>query len=129
MLLLSSEMSVGGSFTFVIEIVNCLSNESAPLSVERTQTVYELFTSKLKLAADCSLSLLPPPIWNELLSGNGPPPQPVFSSVYVCVSPASGSVVVSVPTSVPDGWFSAIELDESWMSVGAWFAVTVNGRR
>ena len=75
-------MSVGGSFTFVIEIVNCLSNESPPLSVERMQTVYELFTSKLKLAADCSLSLLGPvPIWNELLSGNGPPPQPVFSSV------------------------------------------------
>src|SRR2546421_3493643 len=102
MLLLSSEMSVGGSFTFVIEIVNCLSNESAPLSVERTQIVYELFTSKLKLAADCSLSLPTPPIWNELLSGNGPPPQPVFSRVYVCVSPTSGSVVVNVPTSVPD---------------------------
>ena len=81
MLLLSSEMSVGGSFTFVIEIVNCLSNESAPLSVERTQTVYELFVSKLKLAADCSLSLPAPPIWKELLSGNGPPPQPVFSRV------------------------------------------------
>ena len=79
MLLFESEMSVGGSFTLVIEIVNCLSNESAPLSVERTQIVYELCASKLKLAADCSLSLPTPPIWNELLSGNGPPPQPVFS--------------------------------------------------
>src|SRR5436190_22857379 len=116
---LSSELSVGGSFTFAIEIVNCLSNESAPLSVERTQIVYELCASKSKLAADWSLSLLTPPIWNELLSGNGPPPQPVFSSVYVCVSPESGSVVVNVPTSVPDDWFSAIELFESWMSVGA----------
>jgi hypothetical protein len=76
---LSSVMLVGGSFTFVTEIVNCLSNESPPLSVERTQIVYELCPSKLKLAADCSLSLLPPPIWNELLSSKGPPPQPVFS--------------------------------------------------
>src|SRR5437588_809720 len=73
--------STGGSFTLLIAIVNCLSKESAPLSVERTQIVYELFTSKLKLAADCTLSLPAPPIWNELLSGNGPPPQPVFSSV------------------------------------------------
>jgi hypothetical protein len=32
---------------------------------------------------------------------------------------------VSVPTSVPDGWFSAIELFESWMSVGAEFARVV----
>src|SRR5580765_6523143 len=90
MLLLLSEMSVGGSLTFVIETVNCLSKWSEPLSVVRTQTVYELFVSKSKPAADCSLSLFPPvPIWNELLSGNGPPPQPVFSSVYVCVSAAS----------------------------------------
>src|SRR5437588_109084 len=96
-----------------------------PGSFARTQIVYELCDSKLKLAADCSLSLLTPPIWNELLSGNGPPPQPGFSRVYVCVSPKSGSVVVSVPTSVPDGWFSAIELFERLMSVGAEFAFVV----
>src|SRR5437667_410443 len=71
--------SAGGSFTLLIEIVNCLSNESEPLSVDRTQIVYEFFVSKSKLAADCSSSLPTPPIWNELLSGNGPPPQPVFS--------------------------------------------------
>ena len=44
-----------------------------PASVVRMQIVYELLTSKLKITAD-SRSL--PEIANELLSGNGPPPQP-----------------------------------------------------
>src|SRR5262249_48238343 len=82
-------MSVGGSLTFVIEIVNCLSNESAPLSVERRQIVYVFFASKLKLAADCSLSPFTPPIWNELLSANGPPPQPGSAGRRVGVSGGS----------------------------------------
>jgi len=42
----------------------------------------------------------------------------------VWVSPTSGSVVVSVPMSVPDGWFSLMELFESWMSVGASLTAT-----
>ena len=35
------------------------------------------------------------------------------------VSPVSGSVVLKVPTVVPDGWFSATELVLRAMSVGA----------
>ncbi len=30
-----------------------------------------------------------------------------LTSVYVCVSPVSASVVENVPTAVPDAWFSA----------------------
>jgi hypothetical protein len=41
------------------------------------------------------------------------------TSEYVAVSPASGSVVLSVPTVVPTAEFSATELFDSVMSVGA----------
>ena len=37
---------------------------------------------------------------------------------------AAGSVAVSVPIVVPDGWFSSIEAFESAMSVGAMLAAT-----
>src|SRR2546423_1406755 len=75
-----SGFATGASFTSLIVIVNCLSNErfGVPESVVRTQIVYELFVSKSKLTADFRS---PPEVENEPLSGNGPPPQPVVGGV------------------------------------------------
>src|SRR4051794_19225987 len=41
------------------------------------------------------------------------------TNVKVNVSPASGSVAVSVPTVVPAGWFSSMELGDSAIPAGA----------
>src|SRR5205814_715433 len=106
------------SLTLLTVIVNCLSKERAgePESLVRRQIVYELLASKLKLAAELRLA---PRMAKEALSGKGPPPQPVACSVKLWVWPLSGSLALSVPTAVPAGRFSLIELAESAMLVGA----------
>ena len=75
-------------------IVNCLSNErfGEPLSVVRTQIVYELFASKLKLTPDFRSPL---EIEKEPLSGNGPPPQPEPWRLKLCVWPVVRGVFPS----------------------------------
>jgi len=82
--LYESPFATGASLTSLIVTTNCLSNESfgVPLSVTRTQIVYELFASKLKIFAEFSLLLA---IAKDALSANGPPPQPVDCSENVSV--------------------------------------------
>ena len=66
-----------------------------------------------------------PLIVNEPLSTEPVP----ATRLKLALSPASGSVADSVPTVVPDGWFSATLDFESAMSVGASFTfvtLTVN---
>ena len=42
-----------------------------------------------------------------------------LTNVYVCVSPASASVALNVPTAVPDAAFSATDVLLNVISVGA----------
>src|SRR5262249_11766418 len=60
------------------------------------------------------------PVFNVLpVIENEPLSAPPAANVYVKVSPLFGSVEESVPTVVPEGWFSSTLFGESWMSVGA----------
>ena len=60
-------------------------------------------------------SFVPAGMMNDVLSAS-PSPETI---VQLPVSPASGSLVESVPTSVPAGWFSVTAVCESVRSVGA----------
>src|SRR5438270_14015454 len=81
----------------------------------RRQIEYELLTSKLKLAALCSCAA---ETWKLPESGKLPE-QPDDSSVYVYVSPASGSPNGDrFPTALPLGLFSSMLALLSEMSLG-----------
>ncbi len=99
--------------TLVTVTVKTFSKVVVAASVVRTQILYEEIFSKLKEFV--ALSVDP-----KMLNAALPECTPLHpeTSEYVAVSPASTSVVLSVPTIALEPAFSAIEFTLREMSVG-----------